>query len=122
MIFRLTNFFRLTRSKVALLLLAAIGSATVPTLSQTPDTASSNPLTASAIAAADTIYSPTIIYSPMPDSYEIAGIKVSGIKGIDDYVIIGYSGLSVGERIEIPGDAITQAVKRFWKQGLYSKV
>ena len=122
MIFRLTNFFRLTRSKVALLLLAAIGSATVPTLSQTPDTASSNPLTASAIAAADTIYSPTIIYSPMPDSYEIAGIKVSGVKGIDDYVIIGYSGLSVGERIEIPGDAITQAVKRFWKQGLYSKV
>ena len=70
----------------------------------------------------DTIYSPNVIYSPIPKVYEIADIKVSGIDHVDDYVIIGYSGLSVGEKIEIPGDAITNAVKRFYRQGLYSKV
>lgn len=70
----------------------------------------------------DTVYSPDIIYSPIPKSYEIAGISVSGIDNVEDYVIIGYSGLSVGERIDIPGDAITNSVKRFWRQGLYSKV
>lgn len=70
----------------------------------------------------DTIYNPEIIYSPIPKQYEIAGISVSGITHVDDYVIIGYSGLSVGEKIVIPGDAITNAVKRFWRQGLYSKV
>ncbi len=70
----------------------------------------------------DTIYAPDIIYSPIPKVYEIAGIKVSGVSNAEDYVIIGYSGLSVGERIEIPGSAITTAVKRFYKQGLYSKV
>ena len=71
---------------------------------------------------ADTIYNPNVIYSPIPKVYEIAGIKVSGVDHVDDYVIIGYSGLSVGEKIEIPGDAITNAVKRFYRQGLYSKV
>ncbi|MDE6811386.1 MAG: outer membrane protein assembly factor BamA, partial [Muribaculaceae bacterium] len=70
----------------------------------------------------DTIYNPEIIYSPIPHTYEIGGISVSGVSHVDDYVVIGYSGLSVGEKIEIPGDAITNAVKRFWRQGLYSKV
>lgn len=73
-------------------------------------------------APVDTIYNPEIIYSPLPKSYEIAGIKVSGVSGTDDYVIVGYSGLAVGDRIEIPGSEITDAVKRFWRQGLYSKV
>lgn len=72
--------------------------------------------------AGDTIYNPEIIYSPIPRTFEIAGISVSGISHVEDYVIIGYSGLSVGERIDIPGDAISNAVKRFWRQGLYSKV
>ncbi len=71
---------------------------------------------------ADTIYAPEVIYSPIPKQYEIAGISVSGISHVEDYVIIGYSGLNIGERIEVPGDAISNAVKRFWRQGLYSKV
>ena len=70
----------------------------------------------------DTIYNPDIIYTPIPRSYEIAGIKVKGIPDEEQYLIIGYSGLSEGDRVEIPGEEITQAVKRFWKQGLYSKV
>ncbi|MBD5204485.1 MAG: outer membrane protein assembly factor BamA [Bacteroidales bacterium] len=71
---------------------------------------------------ADTIYNPEVIYSPIPRTYEIAGIEVKGVPNIEDYVIIGYSGLSVGDQVQIPGDDITNAVKRFWRQGLYSKV
>lgn len=70
----------------------------------------------------DTIYNPDIIYSPIPRSYEIAGISVEGINHVDDYIIIANSGLSVGERVNMPGDAITNATKRLWRQGLYSKV
>ncbi|MCM1366830.1 MAG: hypothetical protein NC201_06240, partial [Prevotella sp.] len=70
----------------------------------------------------DTIYYPDIIYSPMPKKYEIAGIKVTGMPGSDEYLIIGFSGLNVGDKIEIPGEEITAAVKRFWRQGLYSKI
>lgn len=70
----------------------------------------------------DTIYNPKIVYTGMPQKYEIAGIKVTGVDNYEDYIIIGYSGLSVGQRIEIPGDDIKSAAKRFWRQGLFSKV
>lgn len=74
------------------------------------------------VSANDTIYNPDIIYSPIPKSYTIAGINVEGIEHVDDYVIIANSGLSVGERVNVPGDALTAATKRLWRQGLYSKV
>lgn len=80
------------------------------------------PQRADAQLPSDTIYNPEVIYSPIPRSYVIAGISVSGIPSTDDYLIIGHSGLSIGERIEIPGDAITNATKRLWRQGLYAKV
>ena len=80
------------------------------------------PSAAAAQEAADTVYTPEVIYSPLPKSYEIAGIKVDGLPSSDAYLIINHSGLSVGDRIEIPGDAITLATKRLWRQGLYSKV
>lgn len=70
----------------------------------------------------DTVYNPDIIYSPIPRSYEIAGINVEGINHVDDYIIIANSGLSVGERVDVPGDALTNATKRLWRQGLYSRV
>lgn len=70
----------------------------------------------------DTIFNPKIIFSGTPQKYEIAGIKVTGVDNYEDYIIIGYSGLSVGQRIDIPGDDITNAAKRFWHQGLFSKV
>lgn len=70
----------------------------------------------------DTIYNPDVIYSPLPKQYEIAGIKVNGIPESDEYLIIGFSGLSIGDKVDIPGTTITDAVKRFWRQGLYSKV
>ena len=70
----------------------------------------------------DTIFNPEVIYSPIPKKYEIAGISVSGIPSSDAYLIINHAGLSVGDRVEIPGNAITTATKRLWRQGLYSKV
>lgn len=80
------------------------------------------PFCVKAQSPTDTIYDPQIIYSPIPRSYEIADISVTGVPSVDDYLILGFSGLNVGERIEIPGDAISNATKRFWRQNLYSKV
>ena len=75
-----------------------------------------------AAVPADTLYNPDVVYSPIPKNYEIAGIRVTGVPHTDDYIVIGYSGLSIGDRVDIPGSAITDAVRRFWRQGLYSKV
>ena len=72
-------------------------------------------------ALTDTIHKPAVLYSA-PKRYEIADITVSGIDGYEDYVLIGLSGLSVGQVIMVPGDEITNAVKRYWKHGLFSNV
>ena len=43
--------------------------------------------------ANDTIYNPNIIYSGMPKTYEIAGIKVTGADNYEDYIIIAATSL-----------------------------
>ncbi|NDW12591.1 outer membrane protein assembly factor BamA [Bacteroides sp. 214] len=70
----------------------------------------------------DTIYNPNITYSGKGKKYEIADIQVEGVPNYEDYVLIGLSGLSVGQTIEIPGDEITGALKRYWRHGLFSNV
>ncbi len=70
----------------------------------------------------DTIYNPKIVFTGSPSRYEIAGIKVEGVDNYEDNIIIGYSGLVLGQRIDIPGDDLKSAAKRFWRQGLFSKV
>ena len=65
---------------------------------------------------------PVISYSLTPKKYKIADIEVTGVKNYDDFVLIGFSGLSVGDEISVPGDEVTAAVKAFWKHGLFSDV
>ena len=72
--------------------------------------------------AKTTTETPNIEYSTSPKSYEIAEITVTGAENYEDFVLIGFSSLAVGDKIEIPGDQITNAIKRFWKQGLFSDV
>ena len=65
---------------------------------------------------------PVILYNGTPKQYEIADIKVSGVKNYEDYVLIGISGLAVGQTVTVPGDDITSALKRYWRHGLFSDV
>ena len=62
---------------------------------------------------------PTVVYG-QPKQLPIGGISVEGVDAYEDYLLIGISGLSVGEYVSIPGDEITAAVKRYWKHGLFS--
>ncbi|MBO6035075.1 MAG: hypothetical protein J6P34_04390, partial [Paludibacteraceae bacterium] len=57
-----------------------------------------------------------------PRTYEIEEITVSGKNNYEDFVLIGYSGLKKGERIMIPGDDLTNVIRRFWKQGLFANI
>ena len=65
---------------------------------------------------------PVILYNGTPKKYEIADIKVTDIENYEDYVLIGISGLAVGQTITVPGDDITSAIKRYWRHGLFSDV
>ena len=74
------------------------------------------------LKAQDKIINPDISYAGPPRSCEIGGIAVEGVEGYEDYVLTGLSGLAVGQKIEVPGSQITEAVKRYWRNGLFSKV
>ncbi|MFA4045539.1 BamA/OMP85 family outer membrane protein, partial [Xylanibacter caecicola] len=40
----------------------------------------------------------------------------------EDYMLTGISGLVIGQEVSVPGQEITDAVKRYWRHGLFSKV
>jgi outer membrane protein insertion porin family len=57
-----------------------------------------------------------------PVEYYIAGIDVEGIKYFDKNVIIMLSQLELGKRVKVPGDEITQAIRKLWAQGLFDDI
>lgn len=79
-------------------------------------------LAIASVNAQDKIVNPDISYAANPRQFNIAGIAVSGIEGYEDYMLTGISGLTVGQEITIPGTEITQAIKKFWRHGLFSNV
>ncbi len=71
----------------------------------------------------------TLIGSELPDinyakprSYIIGGITTQGTEYLDPGIIIVLSGLSVGDRIDIPGDKIRNAIEKLWDQGLFENI
>lgn len=92
----------------------------LPLLAQEADNASA--LSSAADSAVNKADLPKIEYTLQRKTYEIAGITVSGAESYEDFVLIGFSGLAVGDKIEVPGDQITKSIRRFWKQGLFSDV
>jgi outer membrane protein insertion porin family len=57
-----------------------------------------------------------------PKEYEIAGITVSGVQYLDNNVLITLSGLAIGDKIKVPGDDISKAIEKLWKQGLFEDI
>jgi outer membrane protein insertion porin family len=57
-----------------------------------------------------------------PKEYVIGGINVNGVKYLDPSVLITISKLAVGDRILVPGDATSSAVKNLWDQRLFDDI
>ena len=74
------------------------------------------------IVGQEKIINPDISYSGTPRTCVLGGVAVDGVEGYEDYVLTGLSGLTVGQEISVPGTDITEAVKRYWHHGLFSKV
>ncbi|MGN0086985.1 MAG: outer membrane protein assembly factor [Alloprevotella sp.] len=77
---------------------------------------------ASAQNAQGTAGKPDINYTADHPLYTIAGIAVEGVKGYDEDLLLSISELSVGQTVEVPGSEISEAVRKYWKQGLFSNV
>ncbi len=57
-----------------------------------------------------------------PKEYEIAEITTTGSKYYDGNSMISLSGLRVGDKIKVPGDAITSAIRKLMGQGILEEV
>ena len=76
----------------------------------------------SRVAAQEKIVNPDISYSGTPRICIIDGITVKGVQEYEDYMLTGLSGLSIGQQISVPGAELTEAVRRYWRHGLFSEV
>lgn len=58
-----------------------------------------------------------------PTEYTIGGITVSGNRFLDEDLLMAVTGLTVGEKVKLPGDEkIARAIKNLWKQDLFSDI
>jgi outer membrane protein insertion porin family len=61
--------------------------------------------------------------SKTPKEYTIAGIKITGTKYLDESLLISISGLTVGDKVIIPGsDNFSRAINKLWNQNLFSNI
>ena len=61
---------------------------------------------------------------PIADSkeYTIAEIKVTGSSNYNDQTVIAFTGLREGDKIFIPGDRMSNVIKKLWDLGLFSDI
>jgi outer membrane protein insertion porin family len=57
-----------------------------------------------------------------PKEYTIANTTVTGAQFLDKDVLITISKLTKGDKIMVPGDATSNAIKNLWAQGLFDDV
>lgn len=57
-----------------------------------------------------------------PRKYEVVEIETQGLEYLDSNAVVSITGIRVGDRIDIPGDDISFAIKKLWRQGLFADV
>jgi len=57
-----------------------------------------------------------------PKEYTIAGIEVECSEFTDKNIVRLLSGINYGDKVQIPGDKISEALKNLWKQSLFEDV
>jgi outer membrane protein insertion porin family len=57
-----------------------------------------------------------------PLKYKLSGLTVLGTEFTDAQAIKVFSGLEEGKEIMVPGDAITEAVRKLWKKKLFKDI
>ncbi|MGY0393475.1 BamA/OMP85 family outer membrane protein [Bizionia sp. KMM 8389] len=60
--------------------------------------------------------------APAGKQYTLGGITVSGDTHFSAQTIVTYSGLRKGEEITIPGDKISEAIRKLWKSNLFRDI
>lgn len=65
---------------------------------------------------------PKISYTQDRARYVLGGLTIDGGGDYDEEFLLSLSGLTVGQMYDIPGDDVSEAVRRYMKQKLFSNV
>ncbi len=63
---------------------------------------------------------PDISYTADRSRYILGGLTVDGVDNFDEEMLLNISGLTVGNVYDVPGEDISEAVRRYMKQKLFS--
>lgn len=64
-----------------------------------------------------------LVNARVPKEYTLGGIKITGTKYLDEQLLLSISGLSVGDKVVIPGgDQFSKAIMNLWKQNLFADI
>jgi outer membrane protein insertion porin family len=79
-------------------------------------------LCATKIASSQIVLGGDSIDYSSPKEYNIAGVEIEGITTLDKNVLKLVSGLITGQRVKVPGEKFSDAVKNLWKQGFFDDI
>ena len=65
---------------------------------------------------------PDITYTVSPAKYVLGGLVVDGVSGFDPDLLQSIAGLEIGATYEVPGADMSEVVRRYWEQKLFSDV
>ncbi|HET8859917.1 BamA/OMP85 family outer membrane protein [Marivirga sp.] len=57
-----------------------------------------------------------------PRKYEVTEVVAEGLEYLDEGAVVSITGIRKGDRIDIPGDDISFAIKKMWRQGLFADI
>ena len=57
-----------------------------------------------------------------PKEYIVANIKATGIKYLDPDALVSICGIKQGDKIVLPGETVSAAIRKVWSQGLLSDI
>jgi outer membrane protein insertion porin family len=57
-----------------------------------------------------------------PKEYELGGVEFKGADHFDKRVLTLLTGLTIGEKLQVPGDKFSKAIENLWKQGLFEDI
>jgi len=57
-----------------------------------------------------------------PKTYVVGGIDIPGLKYLSKEQLLSVSGIQIGGKLEVPGEAVSDAIKRLWLQGAASNI
>ncbi len=64
----------------------------------------------------------SVISYERPQEYTISKITVTGVKFLDPNTLISVSGLNVNDKIQLPGEKISTAIRRLMEQGIIEDI